>query len=208
MVLSNKRGPEKTGPASGALRGVKVAGEATAGSSRVFRLDPHTLPVRGSAQDGGMADTAFILDRDRAIVQRQHWAGMPLTLTVPLTSYRGVAVRMEATGTVGRVRVFVELLHGDPTLTLPLIVGDEPEDVAADWQAWGRALKLPLLVIGQDGSVSAPLSDLGGIISNPPRPRRRHSFFAGRRPRFLTRRKTGHSRPTETLTGREIIARN
>ncbi len=206
MVLSNKRGPEKTGPASGALRGVKVAGEATAGSSRVFRLDPHTLPVQGSARNGGTAGTAFTLDREWAIVHRQHHAGAPLT--VPLTSYRGVSVRMEPVGTVGQVRVFVELLHKDPTLTLPLIVGDEPEDVAADWQAWGRALNLPLLVVGQDGSVSEPLDDLVGIMAGPPRPRRRHSFFAGRRPRFLTRRKTGHSRPTEQLAGREIIARN
>ncbi len=186
-----------------------MAGEATAGSSRVFRLDPHSLPVHGSAQCGGTADTAFILDRERAIVRRQrHAAVPPLTLTVPLMSYRGVAVRIETAGTDGEVRVFVELLHKDPALTLPLIVGDEPEEVAADWQAWGRALGLPLLVIGQDGSVSEPLDDLGGVMAAPPKPRRRHSFFAGRRPRFLTRRKTGHRHPTETLSGREIIARN
>ncbi len=183
-----------------------MAGEATAGSSREFRLDPHTLPVRGAARDGGTA--GFILDRERAIVQRQRLAGPPFTLTVPLSSYRGVSVRMEATATTGNVRVFVELLHKDPALTLLLTVGDEPEDVAADWQAWGRTLKLPLLVIGQDGSVSEPLGDLGGVITGPPRPRRRYSFFAGRRPRFLTRRKTGHSHPTEQLSGREIIARN
>jgi hypothetical protein len=185
-----------------------VAGEAIVGSSRVFRLDPHSLPVRGSAQNGGTADTAFILDRDHAIVRRQRHAAPPLTLTVPLESYRGVAVRMEPAGTGGQVRVFVELLHQDPALTLLLIVGEEPEDVAADWQAWGRALNLPLLVVGQDGSVSAPLGDLGGVIAGPPRPRRRYSFFAGRRPRFLTRRKTGHSQATERLSGREIIARN
>ncbi len=185
-----------------------MAGEATAGSSWGFRLDPYTLPVRGSARGGGTAGTAFILDREHAIVQRQRHTGQPFTLTVPLTSYRGVAVRMEPAGAAGHVRVFVELLHDDPALTLPLIVGDEPEDVAADWQAWGRALNLPLLVVGQDGSVSAPLGDLGGVITGPSKSRRRHSFFAGRRPRFLTRRKTGHSRPTERLTFREIIARN
>jgi hypothetical protein len=91
---------------------------------------------------------------------------------------------------------------------LPLIVGDEPEDVVADWEAWGRTLGLPLLVIGQDGSVSAPLTTMGGVVSTPAKPRRRHSFFAGRRPRFLTRRRTGHAQATERLAGREIIARN
>jgi hypothetical protein len=185
-----------------------VAGEATAGSSRVFRLDPRMLPVRGSAHAGTAADIQFILDRDRAILHRQRRAGPPLTLTVPLKNYLGVAVRMEPADSAGRIRVFVELLHTDPALTLPLIVGDEPGDVAGDWQAWGRVLSLPLLVIGQDGSVSAPIGDLGGVIASVPRPRRRYSFFAGRRPRFLTRRKTGHSRATEQLAGREIIARN
>ncbi len=184
-----------------------MAGGATAGSGRIFRLDPHALPVRGSARDGGTAEAAFIIERERAIVRRQRHAGPAVTLTVPLASYRGVAVRMEAQGEAGRIRVFVELLHNDPLLTLPLIVGDEPEEVAADWQAWGRALNLPLLVVGQDGSVSAPLGRLGAVTIARPRPRRRYSFFAGRRPRFLTRRKTGHSRPTEQLSGREIIAR-
>ncbi len=183
-----------------------MAGEATAGSSWGFRLDPHILPVRVPARDGGTADTGFILDRELAIVRRERGAGPPLT--VPLSSYRGVAVRMEPAGAPGQVHVFVELLHKDPNLTLLLIVGDEPEDVAADWQAWGRALKLPLLVVGQDGSVSDPLGELGSVFIGPPKARRRYSFFAGRRPRFLTRRKTGHSRQTEQLNGREIIARN
>jgi hypothetical protein len=114
---------------------------------------------------------------------------------------------MESRADAG-VRVCVELLHTDPALTLPLVVADEPEQVAADWQAWGRTLNLPLLVVGQDGSVSNAFDRLGSITVCRPRPRRRHSFFAGRRPRFLTRRKTGHRGPREHLAGREIIARN
>ncbi len=185
-----------------------MAGGANAGSSRDFRLDPCTLPVRGIARNGGTADAAFILDCREAILHRHDSAGTPVTLTVPLAGYSGVAARMEAVGDDGRVRTFVELLHRDPLLTLPLVAGDEPEDIAADWQAWGRALNLPLLVIGQDGSVSAALDRIGAVVVSRPKPRRRHSFFAGRRPRFLTRRKTGHGRPTERFEGREIIARN
>jgi hypothetical protein len=40
----------------------------------------------------------------------------------------------------------------------------------------------------------------------PAKARRRHSYFAARRPRFLTRRKTGRPGKPEILTGREIIA--
>ena len=182
-----------------------MASGATAGSSRAFRLDPHSLPVRGSARGN---DASFIIDRERAIVRVPLRAGPAMTLTVPLHAYSGVAVRMEPAGDAGGVRVYVELLHSDPKLTLTLIAADEPEDVAADWQAWGEALNLPLLVVGQDGSVSAPLDRMGELVVVAPKARRRHSFFAGRRPRFLTRRKTGRAGANELLAGREIIARN
>ncbi len=130
-----------------------MAGGASAGSSRAFRLDPSNLPLRYSAVLGGAAQAAIMLDREHAIVRRQGRTGVPITLDLPLTSYEGVAVRMEPVDNAGAIRVFVELRHSDPGLTLPLIMADEPEEVAADWQAWGRALNLPLLVVGQDGSV-------------------------------------------------------
>jgi Family of unknown function (DUF6101) len=100
------------------------------------------------------------------------------------------------------------LLHSDPSLTLGLSVTEDPNEVAEDWQAWARALDLPLLVIGQDGSVGEPLAQIGGVIIGAPKPRRRHSYFAGRRPRFLTRRKTGNRDRMVRVEGREIIARD
>jgi hypothetical protein len=99
-------------------------------------------------------------------------------------------------------------MHRDPALSLPLMIADDPADVAADWQAWGRTLGLPLLVVGQDGTVASPVEQIGAVIQQPPKPRRRHSFFADRRPRFLTRRKTGRPGALEILTAREIIARD
>jgi hypothetical protein len=44
------------------------------------------------------------------------------------------------------------------------------------------------------------------VTLQPPKPRRRHSFFADRRPRFLTRRKTGRAGTPDILTAREITA--
>lgn len=178
-----------------------MAGGATAGSA--YRLDPHALPARGFAT-GGVAGPAFVIEQRRALVRRA--AGEPVA--VPLSDYRGVAVRMESTGDDGEVRAFVELLHADPSLTLPLAVTDDPYAIAGDWQDWAKALNLPLLVVGQDGSVGAPLAGMGGVIAARPLPRRRHSYFAGRRPRFLTRRKPGRPGPTQRITGREIIARD
>lgn len=178
-----------------------LASGRSAGSGRAYRLDPFALPVRAAGT------SPFTIERDRVVLVRQGRGGKPaVTVSVPVKSYAGVAVRMSATDAVGGIRVVVELMHGDPDLTLPLIVADEPEDVAADWQAWGRALNLPLLVIEQDGTVKAPLEQIGALIFGAPKARRRHSFFAGRRPRFLARRKPGRAATIEVVSGREIIA--
>ena len=40
------------------------------------------------------------------------------------------------------------------------------------------------------------------------RPRRRHSYFADRRPRFLVRRSTGSLGMSMKIEGKEIIARS
>ncbi len=181
-----------------------MAGGATAGSGRAFRLDPHTLPVRSFAEAGAATAAAFVIEHTHAVVRRA--AGD--TVTVPVAEYRGVAVRMESTGDNGEVRAYVELLHADASLTLPLAVTDDPYDIYADWQAWAKALDLPLLVVGQDGSVGGPLAGMGGIIAARPQPRRRHSFFAQRRPRFLARRKAGRPGAAPRVEGREIIARD
>jgi hypothetical protein len=177
---------------------------ATLGSSRASRLDPRSLPASASITSGRAAGTVFTIDGEAATLSRP--AHGSRATRVPLTAYRGVAVRMEG-GNAGAVRVFVELLHSEPALTLPLIVADDPTDAAADWQAWGRALKLPLLVVAADGTVSQPLSSLGALTVFPAKPRRRHAFFAERRPRFLARRKPGRRGSLERLSGREIIAR-
>ncbi|HMN86814.1 MAG TPA: DUF6101 family protein [Bauldia sp.] len=173
----------------------------------MFRLDPFALPVRHAAPIGG-SEPAFILDRDRAVVRRALPHSGPVTLAVPVSAYAGVAVRIVPEGDEGAIRVHVELLHDDPGLTLPLLVAEEPEEAAADWQAWGRALNLPLLVVEQDGTIRAPLSRLGQLTVGTPGPRRLRRFLSGRRPRFLRRRKIGRSGPITVVSGREIIARN
>jgi hypothetical protein len=179
---------------------------ATVGSSRAYRLDPHALPVRGVLRKGDAVPVTFIIEPDRAIVTRPVTAGATITQAMPLAEFLGVAVSMDPVGDNGDVRGSVALLHRDAELSLPVVVSSDPEILSADWQAWARVLGLRLLIIGQDGSIGEPLAR--GIAMAPQKPRRRHSYFAKRRPRFLTRRKTGRTPEGERLTGREIIARN
>lgn len=190
------------------MRRQTAVGEAFAGSRQHLRLDPFALPVRYSVPLAGGAPgaAAVHLDRERTIVRRVLPGGTPLTVTLPLSAYRGVAVRMEPADE-GDILVIVELSHRDPALSLPLVIADDPADVAADWQAWSRALGLPLLLVEADGSVTQPVERMGKVEIAMARPRRRHSFFAGRRPRFLVRRKAGRPGPQETIRGEEIIAR-
>ena len=190
------------------LRQTAVAGGASAGSSRAFRLDPFVLPIRYSAYVGGgrPAKASVYLDKTGAIVTGSV-AGRSEPIYAPLGEFEGVSVRMTTIGDTGAVRAVVELRHSNAALTLPLVVADEPEDVAADWKAWSRALKLPLLIVGNDGKVIRAASDAERIPLLQPKPRRRHSYFAARRPRFLTRRKTGRGGPRPVIEAREIIAR-
>jgi hypothetical protein len=184
-------------------------GGATAGSGRAFRLDPSSLPVRFSAPIGGdVPDAAIVLDRERAHVRRPMRAGPPVTFTVPVHTFSGVAVRMETIGTAGELRVIVELRHPDPGLSLPLMVASDPVEVAGDWEAWGDALNLPLLIVGVDGEVEPALDEPATVRTSRARPRRRYGFFRGRRSRFLRRRKPGWFREIERIAAREIIARS
>lgn len=187
------------------------AGDITAGAGRELRLDPLKLPVRYSAYLAGAAQdapVAILLDRDKAVLAQRLAGGLSATSTVPIAAYHGVAVRMIANDEAGIILATIELMHGDPSLTLPLVVADTIEEIAADWQAWGRIFGLPLLLVEADGSITRPTPEAGRIIASSPLPRRRSSFDTKRRPRFLTRRKTGRTAGTERLAGREIIARN
>lgn len=178
-----------------------------------LRVDPFTLPVRYSAKLAGPASAttpAVYLDREQAIIKRR-LGGIPTTLSTPVSAFRGVAVRMTGDPETGAVRTVVELMHRDPAMSLPLVVVEDlgdGEDVAADWQAWGRALGLPLLIVEADGSVRAPLEQLGSLVVGEAKSRRAPSSLTGRRPRFLKRRKTGFNTEAGTLAGREIIARD
>jgi Family of unknown function (DUF6101) len=85
-----------------------------------------------------------------------------------------------------------EIAAVDPygTTLLPLgRFGDA--DVVAEWRKLGAASGLPLMIERADGAFDLPFPQLGRVRLGAIRIRRRHGLLAGRRPRFLTRRKTG-----------------
>ena len=177
-------------------------------AGRNMRLDPFRLPqVVSYATRDDFGDVTFTIDQRGAIVKRiLQMSGLPATVVLPANAFRGVAARaMEDSD--GTVTVTLELLHNDPMLSVPLLVADNLEDVAADWRAWADAYRLPMLLIEADGVARTLEESLGvAIKALPPQDRRKRRVTPQRRPRFLMRRKTGNLGLRLVISGEEIIA--
>jgi hypothetical protein len=102
----------------------------------------------------------------------------------------------------------VAILNGDGQRLLTLGPFAE-EDVVAEWRALAAAAGLPLVMLFPNGSVLALYDQVGPVRVEPTRTADRRKVLNGRRPRFLTRRKTGRIgkrprvfRETEIATGK------
>jgi len=188
------------------------AGRLAAGSSRLSRLDPFSLPVRFEAADNAADERLRVVDLHRErVVMRRSVRGMRMALNLPVAGFRGVAIRLIGEADEPPSAFSVVLEHGDPSLSLPLFSSGITEDVVVEWQSWGRVLGLPLLVAERDGSLHEPFPRLGALrIEAPTWRRRRRSAIARRRPSFLVRRRPGVARdqPATYRGEREIIARD
>lgn len=187
------------------------SGGMPAGSGRVLRLDPFALPARfeagDAAADGRVREVE--LHRER-VVMRRSVAGMRMAFNLPVSSYRGVSIRL-GTADHGSITAAVVLEHDDPSLALPLYVAADGDEVTAEWRTWSSVLGVPLLVTNSDGSIHEPFERLGGVMFTQAAPRRRRrSALKNRRPRILMRRKAGCVTAATPVhrEEREIIARN
>lgn len=177
-------------------------------AGRNMRLDPFHLPqVVSYATSDDFGDVTFTIDQRGAIVKRiLQMSGLPATVVLPASAFLGVAARaME--DPEGNVTVTLELLHNDPMLSVPLLVADNLEDVAADWRAWADAFRLPMLLIEADGVARTLEESLGAAIKAlPPQDRRKRRMTPKHRPRFLMRRRLGNLGLRLVISGEEIIA--
>jgi hypothetical protein len=172
-------------------RQTATCGINPAGSSRAERLDPLSLPVSFHAHDvradGGVRQIE--LHRERVVLRRAVH-GMRMAVNVRVSDFLGVALRG-----VGESQILV-LKHRDPSLTVPLVVSTDREEIAAAWSMWSELFALPQLDDSQPREAA-------------PRRRRRNAIF-WRRPRFLMRRRacSGIASADVHRGEREIIARS
>ena len=171
-------------------RQTATSGIIPAGSSRALRLDPLSLPVSFNAQDiradGGVREIE--LHRERVILRR-NVQGMRMAINVRVCDFRGVAVRETGDGQQ------IVLMHRDPSLSIPLCVSADNDEIATAWQMWSEIFALP---------------QLPNEAREPAPRRRRHNAIRARRPKFLVRRRGGNLlNPANSHHGeREIIARD
>jgi len=188
------------------------AGRLAGGSSCVQRLDPFSLPVRFSAADEAADQRLRIVDLHRErVVFRRSVRGMRMTLSLPVSAFRGIAIRLLQEPEKVPSSIAVVLEHVDPALSLPLFSSTSSDDILAEWQAWGRVFGLPLLVTEADGSSREPFARLGALRIEPPTlRRRRRNAIARRRPFRVLRRRPASLPATPTVHSgeREIIARS
>jgi hypothetical protein len=173
-----------------------------------MRLDPFRLPQAASyATRDDAGEVVFSIDRRGATIHRiLAKSGLPATIILPARAFRGVAARaME--DEFGNVTVTLELLHNDPLLSVPLLVAEDLDDVAADWRTWAEAYRLPMLLIEADGMARTLEESLGYAMGRAmPLGRRQGRASARRRPRFLARRRAGDLGLRLVVNGEEIIA--
>jgi len=167
------------------------SGVNPAGSSRALRLDPLSLPVSFDAHDiradGGVRNVE--LHRERVVLRRAV-QGMRMAIQVRVSDFRGIALRG-----IDDAQMLV-LLHRDPSLTIPLCVSSDRDEIAAAWRAWSEMFALPQLPEDKP--------------CEPAPRRRRRNVICSRRPRFLVRRRGGGPLDASNVHRgeREIIARN
>lgn len=170
-----------------------VGGVQPAGSGCSLQLDPHSLPVSFEARDG-RADGGIRhieINRERVVVRRAV-SGIRMAVNLRINEFLGIACRAtdEAHALV--------LVHRDPSLSVPLLVTSDEDQIERGWQMWSDTFSLPQIEEESD------------VVREPATRRRRHNVIKTRRPKFLVRRKAGHAQPeTSVYRGeREIIARN
>ncbi len=164
-----------------------------AGSGRDLRLDPLSLPVcfeaRDMRADGGLRHIE--INRERVLVRRAV-RGMRMTVQVRIREFLGIACRQTDEGQA------LVLTHRDPSLSVPLLVSADSDEIERVWSLWSDLFTLP------------QIDEENDLVHEPALRRRRHNAIRARRPKFLVRRRTGHAAQEAPVhrDEREIIARH
>jgi len=152
---------------------------------------PFTAKAFGPANDNGPKDPVKTVTVRKMLEK----SGVAIKIKVPVDEFVGVAVSTRISED-GVLTSAIELVHGDPELNYQVFEEVGYSDVVAEWQNWGRKLRLPLYIKAGDGSLLPYSQQVSGVALGSNVARRRLAHDVERRPHFLNRR-----RPGETTAG-------
>jgi hypothetical protein len=167
---------------------VVLFGEKPAGETPAARLTE--APKFGPANDNGPREPVKTV----TVRKQLEKSGVAIKIKVPVTEYIGVAVATTISED-GVLASTIELVHGDPDLNYKVFEEVGNGNVVAEWQNWGKKLRLPLFIKAGDGSMLPYTQQVDGVMLGAVTGRRKLMAEAGRRPRFLNRRQPGEPRP-------------
>jgi hypothetical protein len=119
-------------------------------------------------------------------------SGVAIKIKVPVHEFIGVAVSTRISED-GVLTSAIELVHTDPDLNYQVFEEVGNGSVVAEWQNWGKKLRLPLYIKAGDGSLLPYSQQVGGVALGQTLTRRKLAHDSGRRPRFLNRRQPGEN---------------
>jgi len=141
------------------------------------------------ALEGGRAR----LSADRKVMRIAHVgrSGLKMTLTVPVATYRGVAVDVAVSDAAEVEAVRIVLAHHQRELDVVLFEAADDTEVVAEWRAWAKRLAVPMLMRTEEGD-EAVTARLGALAVATPAARRMTRAFLKRRPRRPVRALCGN----------------
>ena len=169
-----------------------VRGIGVDGSTVVVLFGQRDAPQPLSAKRFGPANDNGPTEPVKTVTVRKKLekSGVPIKIKVPVDEFVGVAVSTTISEE-GVLSSSIELVHGDPELNYRVFEEIGNANVVAEWQNWGRKLRLPLFIKAGDGNLLPYSQQVDGVALGMTTSRRKLAAEAGRRPRFLNRRKPG-----------------
>ncbi|WP_108461995.1 DUF6101 family protein [Devosia naphthalenivorans] len=163
-------------------------GVAMEGTSVVLAFGKPVVADRRfvAANDNGPKDPVKTVTVRRMLDQ----SGVAIKVKVPVTEFIGVAVATSISDE-GLLTSSIELVHADAELNYRVFEEQGNHSVVAEWQNWGKKLRLPLFIKAGDGQYMPYSQHVDGVMVGNSASRRKLAAEAGRRPRFLNRRQPG-----------------
>lgn len=146
---------------------------------------PRDLVLKPANDNGSGRETMTVTVR-----RKLDKSGFTVKIKVPVAEYIGVAVGTRISEE-GALTSTIELVHPNDDFNYQVFSEQGNANVVAEWQNWGKKLRLPLYIRAGDGSLVAYSQQVDGVMVGHQTGRRMLATDAERRTRFARRRKPG-----------------